>query len=98
MMLDGNHLAATQRRLDGYERDLLSRRIVRNVEVAVGVKPKVIGLRFRKDIFGDSFERRAVGLGKADDLFVEIRSGLKLGEVVAVTAVYELQTAFASVK
>ena len=46
----------------------------------------------------DSFERRAVGLGKADDLFVEIRSGLKLGEVVAVTAVYELQTAFASVK
>lgn len=47
---------------------------------------------------GDSFERRAVELGRADDRFVEIRSGLKLGEVVAVTAVYELQTALASVK
>jgi multidrug efflux pump subunit AcrA (membrane-fusion protein) len=47
---------------------------------------------------GDTYERRSVALGRADDRFAEVRSGLKAGEIVAITAVDELQTAFASVR
>lgn len=44
------------------------------------------------------YERRAVELGRGDDLYVEVRSGLSNGEEVAATAVSELQTAWASVR
>ena len=47
---------------------------------------------------GDTYERRRVTLGRADDRFAEVPSGLKAGEIVAITAVDELQTAFASVR
>lgn len=45
-----------------------------------------------------TFDRRAVGLGRADDRFVEVRSGLAAGEPVAVTAAAELQTAYLSAR
>lgn len=45
-----------------------------------------------------TFERRAVGLGRADDRFAEVVSGLRRGEVIAVAGVAGLQTAFASVR
>ncbi len=45
-----------------------------------------------------TFERRAVELGEADDRRVEVRSGLKEGEVVAVAGTAALQTAHASVR
>jgi RND family efflux transporter MFP subunit len=47
---------------------------------------------------GDIFERRGVTLGLVDDRYAEIKSGLKEGEAVAVTAADELNTAWASVK
>jgi RND family efflux transporter MFP subunit len=47
---------------------------------------------------GDTFERRAVTLGRADDRFVEVTGGLKAGEPVAVAGVPELNTAWASVR
>jgi cobalt-zinc-cadmium efflux system membrane fusion protein len=47
---------------------------------------------------GDTFERRAVELGRADDRFVTVKAGLTAGEPVAVTAADELNTAWASVR
>ena len=46
----------------------------------------------------DYFQRRRVELGHRDDRYVEIKSGLKPGELVAVVGVQELRTAFASVR
>ncbi len=45
-----------------------------------------------------TFDRRSVDLGHSDDRFAEVRSGLAIGEVIAVTAATELQTAYASVR
>jgi multidrug efflux pump subunit AcrA (membrane-fusion protein) len=45
-----------------------------------------------------SFDRRRVDLGRADDRFVEVKSGLTQGEHVATGGVAELQTAFASLR
>jgi cobalt-zinc-cadmium efflux system membrane fusion protein len=47
---------------------------------------------------GDTFERRAVELGRADDRFAEVLAGLAVGEPVAVTAAEQLNVAWASVK
>lgn len=47
---------------------------------------------------GDTFERREVILGRADDRFAEVKAGLKAGELIAVTAADELNTAWASVR
>lgn len=47
---------------------------------------------------GDTFDRREVTLGRADDRFAEVKSGLAAGEPVAVTAADELNTAWASVR
>jgi len=47
---------------------------------------------------GDTFDRREVSLGRIDDRFAEVKSGLVEGEVVAVTAANELNTAWASVR
>jgi cobalt-zinc-cadmium efflux system membrane fusion protein len=47
---------------------------------------------------GDTFERRAVELGRADDRLVTVKAGLTAGEPVAVTAADELNTAWASVR
>jgi len=47
---------------------------------------------------GDRFERREVTLGRADDRFAEVESGLRAGEPIAVTAADELNTAWASVR
>jgi cobalt-zinc-cadmium efflux system membrane fusion protein len=44
------------------------------------------------------FERRGVQTGRADDRFVEIRAGLQEGEVVAISAINDLQTAFAGLQ
>lgn len=43
-------------------------------------------------------DRRFVELGRADDRFVEIRKGLKKGELVAAQGAAELQTTYASVR
>jgi RND family efflux transporter MFP subunit len=45
-----------------------------------------------------TIERRAVELGRRDDQWVEIRSGIAADTPIAVTAVQALQTAYASVK
>ena len=45
-----------------------------------------------------SFERRAVEIGRADDLHVEIVRGLAAGEPVAVAGAARLQTAFAAIR
>lgn len=45
-----------------------------------------------------TFDRRAVMLGRSDDRHAEVRSGLAPGEVIAVTAAADLQTAYASVR
>jgi membrane fusion protein, heavy metal efflux system len=45
-----------------------------------------------------TFDRRAVQAGRSDDRHIEIRSGVSEGEVIAVTAAAELQTAYASVR
>ena len=46
----------------------------------------------------ETFERRLVETGRADDRFVEITSGLKAGESIAVRGTAELQTAYASLR
>ncbi len=43
-------------------------------------------------------ERRGIELGRSDDRFVEIRSGLTGGEKIAVQGIAELQTTYASVR
>ncbi len=43
-------------------------------------------------------ERRAVETGRVDDRYTEIISGLKAGEVIAVTATTDLQTAYATLR
>lgn len=43
----------------------------------------------------ETFERRFVETGRADDRFIEITSGLKAGELIAVRGAAELQTAYA---
>jgi len=45
-----------------------------------------------------TFERRPVELGRADDLHVEVLSGLRLGEPIVIAAATALQTAYASVR
>ncbi|MBA3485102.1 MAG: efflux RND transporter periplasmic adaptor subunit [Pirellulales bacterium] len=45
-----------------------------------------------------AFVRRGITLGKQDDLRVEVKSGLKLGEKVAVKGAAKLQTAYASIR
>jgi RND family efflux transporter MFP subunit len=47
---------------------------------------------------GDTFERREVTLGRADDRYAEVKAGLRAGEPVAVTAADELNTAWQSVR
>ena len=47
---------------------------------------------------GETFERREVVLGRRDDRYAEVKSGLKIGEPIAVTAAEELNTAWASVR
>lgn len=44
------------------------------------------------------FERRFVKTGREDDRYIEIQSGLKLGEIIAVTGAAELQTAYAAIR
>jgi cobalt-zinc-cadmium efflux system membrane fusion protein len=46
----------------------------------------------------DYFDRRPVEVGNRDDRYVEIRSGLEPGELVAVGGVQELRTAYAAVR
>lgn len=43
-------------------------------------------------------ERRAVETGRVDDRYTEIIGGLKAGEVIAVTATTDLQTAYATLR
>jgi cobalt-zinc-cadmium efflux system membrane fusion protein len=45
-----------------------------------------------------ALDRRAVQTGRADDRYVEITTGLKPGEMIAVAGAAELQTAFASIR
>lgn len=45
-----------------------------------------------------TFDRRRIVLGRADDRFAEVLSGLSTGEPVAVSGVAQLQTAFAAVR
>ncbi len=45
-----------------------------------------------------TFDRRRVEIGRADDRFVEITSGLKIGERIATGGVPQLQTAFAALR
>ncbi|MBY0230336.1 MAG: efflux RND transporter periplasmic adaptor subunit [Gemmataceae bacterium] len=47
---------------------------------------------------GDTFDRRGVVLGRQDDRFAEVVSGVEEGEVIAVTAADEINTAWASVR
>ena len=46
----------------------------------------------------ETFERRLVEAGRADDRYVEIISGLEVGEVIAIRGASELQTAYASLR
>ncbi len=46
----------------------------------------------------DYFDRRHVEIGRRDDRYVEIKSGLRPGELVAVGGVQELRTAYAAIK
>ena len=46
----------------------------------------------------DYFQRRLVQLGKRDDRYVEIKDGLKPGELVAVGGAQQLRTAYASIR
>jgi RND family efflux transporter MFP subunit len=46
----------------------------------------------------DYFDRRQVELGMRDDRYVEIKSGLATGELVAIGGVQELRTAHAAIK
>jgi cobalt-zinc-cadmium efflux system membrane fusion protein len=45
-----------------------------------------------------TFDRRRVELGRADDRFVEIKSGLTSGEMIATSGVPQIQTAYAAVR
>ncbi|MBC7818029.1 MAG: efflux RND transporter periplasmic adaptor subunit [Planctomycetaceae bacterium] len=45
-----------------------------------------------------TFDRRRVELGRADDRFVEIKSGLTRGEMIAISGVPQIQTAYAAVR
>lgn len=45
-----------------------------------------------------TFDRRRIVLGRADDRFAEVLSGLSTGEPIAVSGVAQLQTAFAAVR
>ena len=45
-----------------------------------------------------TFDRRRIVLGRADDRFAEVISGLSTGEPIAVSGVAQLQTAFAAVR
>lgn len=47
---------------------------------------------------GDTFDRREVILGRTDDRFAEVKSGLTAGEPIAVAAADELNTAWHSVR
>ena len=47
---------------------------------------------------GDTFDRRGVRLGRADDRFAEVTAGLKAGEPVAVSGAEALNTTWASVR
>ena len=47
---------------------------------------------------GGLLERRGVELGRSDDRFVEVRSGVTTGERIAVQGTAELQTTYASVR
>ena len=46
----------------------------------------------------ETFERRLVETGRADDRFIEITRGLEAGEAIAVRGAAELQTAYASLR
>jgi RND family efflux transporter MFP subunit len=46
----------------------------------------------------ETFERRLVATGRADDRLIEITSGLEAGEPIAVRGAAELQTAYASLR
>lgn len=45
-----------------------------------------------------AFDRRAIEIGRADDHFVEIKSGLTRGEPVATSGVPQLQTAYSALR
>ena len=45
-----------------------------------------------------TFDRRRLELGRADDRFVEIKSGLTLGEILATSGVPQIQTAYSAVR
>ncbi len=45
-----------------------------------------------------SFDRRFVQLGRTDDVAIEIRQGLVLGEPVAVSGAAALQTGYAALR
>jgi len=65
--------------------------------LAAGLPAGLAG-RAAADKSGGTFERRPVTLGRTDDRFAEVATGLRPGEVVAVAGVAGLQTAFASVR
>ena len=46
----------------------------------------------------ETFERRLVETGRADDRYVEITRGLEVGEPIAIRGTAELQTAYASLR
>jgi multidrug efflux pump subunit AcrA (membrane-fusion protein) len=46
----------------------------------------------------ETFERRLVETGRADDRYVEITRGLGVGEPIAIRGTAELQTAYASLR
>ncbi len=45
-----------------------------------------------------TFERRRVEVGRADDRFLEIKSGLTHGEMIATSGVPQIQTAYSAVR
>jgi membrane fusion protein, heavy metal efflux system len=45
-----------------------------------------------------AFERHAVDVGRDDDRWIEIRTGVREGESVAVAGIFGLQDAYATVK
>ncbi len=47
---------------------------------------------------GDTFDRREVTIGRADDRFTQVLTGLVAGEPIAITAAEELNTAWASLR
>lgn len=67
------------------------------IPIAAIVRESTRAYVFAKKADG-SFERRLVHLGKSDDRFVEVSSGLKTGEMIAVQGTADLQTAYAAVR